>query len=384
MPKRKTTKLKEPVRVRTKKLSDGSESLYLDIYVNGKRSYEFLKMYILPEVNNKIKEQNKATLAAAEAIKSRRIIEITNSRGGIKRAEGWQKLLLSDWLDIYVAKKIETGQRNAITVRSIIKAISPFVGKTRMGDIDKVWALRFIDWIQNTYKGRTSDGKALSQGSARLYVVTLSAALNAAVRADRLGENPFMLLSADERIKKPVSQRQFLTVEEVKRLIATDCRIDIVKRAYLFSCYTSLRISDVSSLKWKNVVCNDGRYMLAFVMQKTSVPNYTPLSAKALEWMPKRGECADEDLVFAGLPSKSTIKDVLLEWSKAAKIDKHVTYHTSRHTFGTMMLTAGADLYTTSKLMGHADIRTTQIYAKIIDSKKIEAVNLVDKMFEGK
>ena len=158
MPKRKTTKLKEPVRVRTKKLSDGSESLYLDIYVNGKRSYEFLKMYILPEVNNKIKEQNKATLAAAEAIKSRRIIEITNSRGGIKRAEGWQKLLLSDWLDIYVAKKIETGQRNAITVRSIIKAISPFVGKTRMGDIDKVWAMgaqiyaeiscwRFEDWF---------------------------------------------------------------------------------------------------------------------------------------------------------------------------------------------------------------------------------------------
>ena len=131
-------------------------------------------------------------------------------------------------------------------------------------------------------------------------------------------------------------------------------------------------------------MCNDGRYMLAFVMQKTSVPNYTPLSAKALEWMPKRGECSDEDLVFAGLPSKSTIKDVLLDWSKATKIDKHVTYHTSRHTFGTMMLTAGADLYTTSKLMGHADVRTTQIYAKIIDSKKIEAVNLVDKMFEGK
>lgn len=387
MPKRKTAKLKEPVRIRTKKLSDGSESLYLDIYVNGKRSYEFLKMYLLPEINNKIREQNRATLAAAEAIKSRKIIEITNSRGGIKRAEGWQKLLLSDWLDIYVDKKISTEQKNATNVKSIVKTIKPFVGKTRMGDIDKAWVLRFIDWIQNTYKTRTSDdnaGKALSQGTARLYAVTLSAALNAAVRADKLGKNPFILLSADERIKKPISQRQFLTVEEVKKLIATDCRIDIVKRAYLFSCYTSLRISDVRALKWKNVVCNEGRYLLAFVMKKTSVPNYTPLSAKALEWMPERGESADDELVFKDLPSKITIRLVLNEWSKAAGIDKHVTYHTSRHTFGTMMLTAGADLYTTSKLMGHADVRTTQIYAKIIDSKKIEAVDMVDKMFGNK
>lgn len=59
-----------------------------------------------------------------------------------------------------------------------------------------------------------------------------------------------------------------------------------------------------------------------------------------------------------------------------------VLFHTSRHTFGTMMMTVGADLYTTCKLMGHADVRTTQIYAKIVDSKKIEAVNMVDKMFE--
>ena len=63
-PKNKSTrKLKEPVRVRTKKLSDGSESFYLDIYVNGKRSYEFLKMYLLPEVNTKVKEQNRVTRA---------------------------------------------------------------------------------------------------------------------------------------------------------------------------------------------------------------------------------------------------------------------------------------------------------------------------------
>ena len=67
---KKSSKLKEPVRVRTKKLADGSESYYLDIYVNGKRSYEFLKMYHLPEVNARVREQNRATREAVETIKS--------------------------------------------------------------------------------------------------------------------------------------------------------------------------------------------------------------------------------------------------------------------------------------------------------------------------
>ena len=59
-----------------------------------------------------------------------------------------------------------------------------------------------------------------------------------------------------------------------------------------------------------------------------------------------------------------------------------LSFHTSRHTFATMMLTLGADLYTVSKLLGHSNVKTTQIYAKIVDSKKVEAVNLVDSVFD--
>ena len=127
---------------------------------------------------------------------------------------------------------------------------------------------------------------------------------------------------------------------------------------------------------------NDGRYMLSVVMKKTATPIYIPLSANALAWMPERTD--DESCVFAGLPTEPTVNKILGMWAKSAGIDKHLTFHTSRHTFGTLMMTVGADLYTTCKLMGHSDVRTTQIYAKIVDSKKIEAVNLVDRMFEKK
>ena len=123
-------------------------------------------------------------------------------------------------------------------------------------------------------------------------------------------------------------------------------------------------------------------YMIATVQQKTSTPIYTPLSKNAVKWLPERKTGDDNALVFADLPSRTMINIVLWKWVEKAGIDKVITYHTSRHTFGTMMMTVGADLYTTCKLMGHADVRTIQIYAKIVDSKKIEAVGMVDKMFE--
>lgn len=382
-PKKKTAKLKEPVRVRTKKLADGSESFYLDIYVDGKRSYEFLKLYLLPEVSAKVKEQNRTTRAAVEAIKSQRIIDITNGKAGIKRTSGWQRLLLTDWLDRHVANQERKGIRNLGTLKSVVRIVTAYAKKTRMGDIDKKWSLGFIDWLQNTYIPVISQDKGnqhLSSGTAATYVSQLSAALNAAVRAELLGENPFMLLSASEKIKKPESQRQFLTIEEIKMMIAAECSNPTVKQAYLFSCYCGLRISDIYALRWKDVRMNDGRYMLSVVMKKTSTPIYIPLSANALEWLPERTD--DESCVFAGLPTEPTVNRILGVWAKSAGIDKHLTFHTSRHTFGTLMMTVGADLYTTSKLMGHSDVRTTQIYAKIVDSKKIEAVNLVDRMFE--
>ena len=254
-PKKKTTRLKEPVKVRTKKLADGSESFYLDIYVDGKRSYEFLKLYLLPEVNAKVKEQNRATRAAVEAIKSQRIIDITNGKAGIKRTSGWQKLLLADWLDRFKAAQERKGIRNIALLGSVIKVVTLYGKKTRMGDIDKKWALDFIDWLQNSYnrQNKVSEGMKnsasapkegrISQGTAVSYVSQLSIALNAAVRAEVLGENPFMLLSAAERVKKPESQRQFLTIEELKKMTDTECSNPLVKQAYLFSCYCGLRLS---------------------------------------------------------------------------------------------------------------------------------------------
>lgn len=80
-----------------------------------------------------------------------------------------------------------------------------------------------------------------------------------------------------------------------------------------------------------------------------------------------------ELLVFAGLPDPSWISRPLARWVEAAGITKHITFHCFRHTYATLQLANGTDIYTVSKMLGHTNVRTTQIYAKVIDEKKEKA-----------
>lgn len=108
-------------------------------------------------------------------------------------------------------------------------------------------------------------------------------------------------------------------------------------------------------------------------MQKTKSAIYIPLSNNARKWLPERGG----DIVFEVDLHKAYISEFITKWVKSQGIHKHITFHCARHTFATLALTYGADIYTVSKLLGHSDIETTQIYAKVVDRKKIEAVNLI-------
>ena len=359
---------KEPVRVRYKTLSDGSQSVYLDIYRDGKRQYEFLKLYLIPETNAAAKAQNKATLAAVNTIKSQRIIELTNGVAGLKNTSLRSKMLLLDWM-----------RGSGKLISNTMNVLRAFNAKATMRDINRDFCLAFINFLRNIYV--SPSGKKLSQFTCVSYFGCFRGALNAAVREEIIAENPVNRLNTDEKIKMPESKREFLTIDEVKILIGTPCRREDVKGAFLFSCYCGLRISDVLALKWKNVDSSAEQWRINIIMQKTRQPLYLPLSMNARKWMPERNGAGDEDLVFPTLPCEDTCNMQLKPWVKAAGITKHVTYHVSRHTFATMLLTLGADLYTVCKLLGHSDVKTTQIYAKIINKKKEDAISLIDIEF---
>lgn len=116
-------------------------------------------------------------------------------------------------------------------------------------------------------------------------------------------------------------------------------------------------------------------------MQKTRQIIYLPLSDAARRFIPERGEKGADDLVF-DLPKRITTQMDIRTWVKRAGIAKKISFHCARHTFATLALTQGADLYSISKLLGHTNIATTQIYATIIDQRKQDAVNLLNGILE--
>lgn len=166
------------------------------------------------------------------------------------------------------------------------------------------------------------------------------------------------------------SRREYLTVEELNTLARTPFD-PIVKRAALFSALTGLRHSDIQKLTWAEIEEFNGGYRLNFTQQKTKGVEYMPISKQAYQLCGERKD--DELLVFAGLPDPSWISKPLERWIKQAGITKHITFHCFRHTFATLQLASGTDIYTVSKLLGHTNVKTTQVYAKVVDEKKEKA-----------
>lgn len=170
-------------------------------------------------------------------------------------------------------------------------------------------------------------------------------------------------------------QREYLTIDELNTLAATPCDRPIMKRASLFSALTGMRHSDIQKLKWKEIIKDGEHYRILFTQQKTKGVQYMPISDQAYQLCGERGE--PDRLVFEGLQDPSWINKPLERWIKAAGITKHITFHCFRHTYATLQLTNGTDIYTVSKMLGHTKVTTTQIYAKIVDEKKEQAADTI-------
>ena len=391
---KQTVKLKEPVRIRFKQLSNGNQSIYLDYYtgdvirkenyVGGKRKYEFLKLYLIPERTREDRVKNEATLALAKAIQSKRIVEVQNDAHGFQNTNK-SRVNLLDYLENIGKQSAEQGSRNyARTVLNTVRALKLFRGDyIAFRDVDKEFLSEFTDYLRQMPKaskyGVLKTGGRLSNNSVVSYYGTLRTAINRAYKEGIIAVNPTKEFDFASKVRQEPSRREYLTIDELKTLINTECRHEIVKRAFLFSCLCGLRVSDIRKLKWCDLQRSGGRVRIEITMQKTKEPLYLPISDEALKWLPERGEANDSDFIFP-LTHEGTVNDTLQHWAKVAGITKHISFHIARHTHATMMLTLGADLYTVSKLLGHKNIATTQIYAKIVDKKKEEAIGLIPNL----
>lgn len=270
--KKKQLKAKEPIRLRSKALANGNQSLYLDIYKEGKRSYEFLKLYLIPEATPIDKTSNEATLKLAEAIKAKKILEQQNADHGFNNISNRSKVLLIDWMKVYSQKKLEKGQSAAFH-KQIEKAIRHLIlykgADITMREVNKDYCNGFIDYLN-----ATTMAKVTTAG----YFRCLNCALNAAVKEEIIPLNPITKISSEDRIKIPESPREYLTIDEVKKMVNTPCRNNTVKCAYLFSCLCGLRLSDVKALTWGDLNKDGEQWRVSVLMKKTKKNLYLPLS----------------------------------------------------------------------------------------------------------
>jgi len=357
-------------------MSDGSSSLYLDIYHQGKRKYEFLNIHLSNK--RKFAEQDKVKRELAEKIRIKRDNELL-----VQKSVSFEKKTGQDNILLALDKLISEKNSMSFAWSAVKKHLIIFSGKKTKLCFDQIseqWILDFQSYLL----------KKISINTAFNYLAYLNFLFKTATRNKIIKSNPFGHIPKNLRIKKQrENQRVFLMLHEIEKLAKTEVEKnkEEYKRIFLFCCFTGLRWSDANCLKWNSIMSinNNGRQEKAihFRQEKTENIQSLPLSKQAIEILELQGNNGSE-FVFSKIyksvvvqGSKGALVNMnkfLSGWTEKAKIKKHVTFHASRHTFATLALTYGAGLYTVSKLLGHQSVITTTIYAKVVDELKINAV----------
>ena len=401
------------VTLRKKAITKGRATLYLDFYPpiqnhkTGKTTRrEFLKMYVFidkDELKKEIKDKNKnnkdvsklkelvkelkpltanekkhntETLNIAKEIKRKRHNflnkpEIYNEyeKEQLRKKEQGEKCFIE-----YFKKLAE--KRNGNNYNSWISALNYIVsfthGKLKFSDINEPFLNDFKDYLLKT-KSKRSNKSKLSQNTAVSYFNKVKASLKQAFKDGILQTDINSKISPIETVD---TKKEYLTIDELNQLVKTPCNSDLLKRASLFSALTGLRFSDIKKLIWKEIIYDAKQgYSIDYRQKKTKSIELLPISEQAVSLLGTKGD--PEQQVFEGLTYSAYQNKHLFQWLGNAGITKNITFHSFRHTYATLQLFNGTDITTVSKMLGHKDLKTTMVYAKIVDEAKREASNKI-------
>ncbi len=364
------------IHIRKRKTGEEKSSLNLEISINGRRTRESLNLFLYNKPKNKLQEkQNKDTLELVEQIKASKTIELQDQKYGTYRIDFGKRNFLK-----FFEEKMEERSESAGNYGnwdSALKHLKACFGEVlMMSEINLENAEKFKRYLKE--QAKTKSQNSLSQNSLYSYYNKFKACVRLAYMERYLRENMAEFMKG---FSQGESFREYLTFDEVQSLVKEKCRYPILKNAFLFSCLTGIRWSDINKLTWSQLRYNEKRgYELIFRQQKTKGMEYLPISLQAVELMGPKGDAKEIDRIFSGLRYSAYMNVGLFEWVARAGIKKKITFHCARHTHAVLLLENGTDIYTVSKMLGHRELKTTQIYAKIVDSKKTEAVNSLPKL----
>jgi site-specific recombinase XerD len=362
------------LKLRIRELPSGSKQQYLDIHEpgnpeastleerKGRRWTEVVPFGLL--TGNPM--QDKEAKIRAEEFLKQRIAEREAGHTGNKAKEV-RKSFVSY---CHKLKEQQQNENTKISWDSAIKHLETYAnGNVSFANLTPEFFKGFKSYLLKTAK--------LSPNSAKTNLARIKQAIHEAVKEGQMQRDPSATTSIKRQDRLPVH----LSLEEVRKLSETPCPNEQVKAAFLFSCFSGLRYSDVDALTWDKI--RDG--FLEFSQQKTGDPERMPLSEEAQRILKQqenakrspnlRREPLKNQVFF--MPTQPVVDKQLKAWAKAAEITKTISFHKARHSFATLSISSGVDLYTVSKLLGHKNLATTQVYAKVIDEKKKQAVGML-------
>lgn len=373
------------VKLRKRKITGERQSLYLDFYPpivnpeNGELSRrEYLGMYVFNSTRNPLdKTHNTNTLQLAEQIRQKRESDLNKPEiYNTLEQEQIKKNKKQDGDFLAYFKKL--AEKKNHSNRFIWLGSCDFLklykkNGLKFQDIDPELCDGFREFLETT-KSKKSDKVKLSENSIKTYYDKFRSALKQAYKDGYLSEN---IADKTDAVKQAETQRNYLTLEELNTLVKTDCKSSEIKTQALFSALTGLRRSDIQKLVWGEVQHVEGSgYLIRFMQKKTGGSETLPITVQAFNLLGERKR--PTDAVFTLIQATNQRDNrYLTKWVLDAGISKKITFHCFRHTFATLQLSMGTDIYTVSKMLGHKDLNTTQIYAKIIDETKRTASNRI-------
>lgn len=373
------------ISLNQRKLKDGRISLSIEFYrgseitENGKRkhlrSFENLDSYLISDPKTaKEKKENKEVLEFAENVLAIRKAEFLQGRFELKNTTKAKRVFLNFFAELTEEKQKQDSSNNYGNWFSTLQHLKKVVSKNMTFDeVDE----KFIKKVQKYFENDalTKSKLPLSQNSKYSYFNKFKAALRTAFNEGYLTVNYASKIKSFDQAE---SQREYLTFDELQSLAKAECKYPVLKKAFLFSCLSGLRWSDINTLLWSEVRDEGEFTKINFRQEKTDGVEYLYISQQARELLGDRQD--PQDRVFRGLKYGMTYNTEIVRWCNRAAVPKHITFHSARHTNAVLLLENGADIYTVSKRLGHREIRTTAIYAKIVDKNMRAAAEIIPEL----
>ena len=367
------------VKLRQRAISGNRQSLYLDFYpaiphpeTGEPTRREFLGLYLFDKPKNPFdKQSNTETKQLAENIRAKRQIEIQAGNYGFLIVKQKADTDFIQYFRQIVNSKTGGNKNGWQTAFNYFEMFTG--GKLPLSNLNENLCNSFRDYLLTAKRQRGIQSEQITQSSARAYYNKFKAALKQAYKKGLIEKD---LSTRIDGISDPEVQREHLTLEQLQALVNTPCSIPLLKNAAIFSALTGLRFSDIAKLIWSEVQYSEREgYFLQFRQKKTKGVEVLPISEQAFLLLGERKEPTEQ--VFKGLIYSAYLNVHLKQWILRAGITKDITFHCFRHTFATLQLSFGTDIYTVSKMLGHRELRTTQIYAQIVNKTKREAADKI-------